>query len=327
MIVMVVYIHSYYLESETREIPNFVQTFVSALTSVAVPLFYTISGFLFFKGITSTGQCLYKIRKRVRTLLVPYLIWNIFFVLWFVVLTEIPHVSKYINSDILSNYSIQNPLNTLCNLFIKPAGFHLWFLRDLLLFVFLTPLLYVLINKTKWLPFFIILLTTGGVTIFWLSSFTLGSTLALCCKDGLNIVTNKRIIKTAIVFFFIYSISSGFGVFSVEHTIVKNYISQLSVLVFMVAIWGGYDIIVEKDHMPKNWLVFAFNYSFFIYLFHEPAFNIIKKMGLIIFGVGNVQLVVLYLVNPLIMVGIAVGVGYIIKRIMPKVYNVLTGER
>lgn len=326
MIVMVVYVHSYYLESETRAIPNFVQTVVGVITSVAVPLFYTISGFLFFNGITSTKQCFPKIGKRTRTLLVPYLIWNIFFVLWYVVLSYIPYVSQYINSDILSNYN-SSLFNALYNLFIKPAGFHLWFLRDLILFILVTPFLYVFIKKTKWIPFVIILLATGGMTRCWLSSFTLGSTLALCYKDGLNIVTNKVIIISAILFYFIYSISSGFGIIPIEHAIVGNYISQLSMLVFMVAIWGGYDMIVQKDYMPSKWFLCALDYSFFIYLFHEPAFNIVKKLGLKILGVGNVQLVLLYIVNPLIMVGIAVGVGCIFKCIMPKIYNVLTGGR
>ncbi|WP_342383087.1 acyltransferase family protein [Bacteroides ovatus] len=50
---------------------------------VSVPMFCIISGYLFFQGL-NTVDCFkekykYKLKSRVRTLLVPYLLWNIIF--------------------------------------------------------------------------------------------------------------------------------------------------------------------------------------------------------------------------------------------------------
>lgn len=247
MIVMVVYIHSYYLEAETRAVPNFVQMLGGSITSVAVPLFYSISGFLFFNGITSVKQCFPKIKKRVRTLLVPYLIWNIIFVSWYVALAYTPGVTQYINSDMLSNLSIQYPLDTFFYLFIKPAGFQMWFLRDLILFVLLTPLLYVTIKRMQWIPFILLLLATGWMTRFWLTSFVLGGTLALCYKDGLNVIRSKhKVIILAIVFYFVYSVLSALGLTQTGYEIADKYISQLTVIVLMVAVWGGMTCSLRK---------------------------------------------------------------------------------
>lgn len=328
MIVLVVYIHSYYLEAEARTIPNFVQMLGSSITSVAVPLFYAISGFLFFNGITSVKQCFPKIKKRATTLLVPYLIWNVVFVLWYVVLAFIPGVSQYVNSDILSNVSIHHPIDTLFYLFVKPAGFQMWFLRDLILFVLLSPLLYVTIRRTKWLPFIVLLLSTGWMTRFWLTSFALGGTLAICYEDGLNIVHYKhKAVIAAIIFYLGYSVLSAFGFTSSGYEIVDKYISQLTSIVFMTAVWGGYDLFVKKDHKINKCLSYAMSYTFFIFLFHEPVFNIIKKIGLRILGVGDAQLIVLYLINPMIMVGISVCVGYILQRVTPKLYSISVGGR
>ena len=324
---MVVYIHSYYLEAETRAIPNFIQMLGCSLTSVAVPLFYAISGFLFFNDISTTKKCFPKITKRVRTLLVPYLIWNVIFVLWYVVLAFTPGVSQYINSDMLSNLSYLHPLDTLYYIFIKPAGFQMWFLRDLILFVLLSPLLYVSIKKTRWLPFVVILLATGWMTRFWLTSFVLGGTLATCYQNGLNARHSRRNVIFVIVLYLTYSVLCALGLTSTGLVIIDRYISQVTAIVFMYAIWGGYDLFIQRGYVPSECLSTAMGYTFFIFLFHEPTFNIIKKIGLKILGVGDVQLIVLYLINPLIMVGVAVCVGYILQRTMLKVYSILVGGR
>ncbi len=50
---------------------------------VAVPIFFFISGYLFFKGLEewNTSVWIGKLKKRVRTLLVPYLVWNLLSIL------------------------------------------------------------------------------------------------------------------------------------------------------------------------------------------------------------------------------------------------------
>lgn len=68
-------------------------------------------------------------------------------------------------------------------------------------------------------------------------------------------------------------------------------------------------------------------YSFFIYLFHEPVFNIIKKIGLKVLGVHEWSLILLYLINPLIMCATAIMVAKLLQRFVPKVFSVLVGGR
>lgn len=72
LILMVLYIHMYYTEAAENLLV--LQKIVGGgLCSVAVPLFYLISGYLFFikvpKGLTSIFE---KLKKRCRTLLIPY---------------------------------------------------------------------------------------------------------------------------------------------------------------------------------------------------------------------------------------------------------------
>ena len=49
------------------------------LVKVAMPTFFVISGYLFFANVTdwNTKTYLGKLRRRVKTLLIPYIIWNV----------------------------------------------------------------------------------------------------------------------------------------------------------------------------------------------------------------------------------------------------------
>ncbi len=65
----------------------------------AVPIFYTISGYLFFRNIRSIFDILEKMRKRVKSLLIPFLIACVHVPLFYIVIEQIPGVSNYINAE------------------------------------------------------------------------------------------------------------------------------------------------------------------------------------------------------------------------------------
>lgn len=98
LIIMVVYIHSYYLEAERYPIALFLQKLTGGIARVANCMFFCISGYLFARGVNSMQEIGGKLRKRVRTLLVPYLLWNVIFVMWYVVLKNLPGLERFNNS-------------------------------------------------------------------------------------------------------------------------------------------------------------------------------------------------------------------------------------
>lgn len=56
------------------------------IASIAVPLFFAISGYLFLHGDNSFSRQIYinKLKKRAATILVPYIIWNMITLLMFI---------------------------------------------------------------------------------------------------------------------------------------------------------------------------------------------------------------------------------------------------
>lgn len=157
-IIFVLYIHSGFHadEIEGMVVNDRVQEFVSGMMGrCAVPLFYVISGYLFFLRVPEGMKSIYgKMRKRVRTLVVPYIIGCLFFVGFGVLMAVLPGVSKYMNSSLMPLFS--KPIGEILRSIFydadngAPCAFQLWFLRDLILIVATSPLWYLCLKHLKW---------------------------------------------------------------------------------------------------------------------------------------------------------------------------------
>ena len=95
---LVVMIHSYnadlFINGEGTgvfaESVKQVQALVSlAVPSIAVPGFFIISSYLFFRDV-SWGEIPDKMTRRVRSVLIPYIVWNTLYYFLFIVVSRIP---------------------------------------------------------------------------------------------------------------------------------------------------------------------------------------------------------------------------------------------
>ena len=116
------------------------------ISGIAVPSFFMISGFLFFENGFNRKTYLSKLKKRLYTLLIPYLIWNAVYILVVVV----PNLTHF-------NYTVGNVIACFwdCHYsFIhssshSPMDFPLWYVRDLMCCTLISLLLYWGIKRTK----------------------------------------------------------------------------------------------------------------------------------------------------------------------------------
>lgn len=122
---------------------------------LASPLFFLISGYLFVAsdGGFSWQAFTVKCRRRLRTWVAPYLLWNTLFLLFYgllglmlpAVLGDIPPLQEMTLADVLKAYCC-----------IRGEGFNsgpidgpLWFLRDLMAIALLTPLYFAILRWHK----------------------------------------------------------------------------------------------------------------------------------------------------------------------------------
>ena len=146
--------------------------FSDVLPRTAVPLFYNISGYLFFRGGSfDTDVYRRKLRTRASTLLVPYLLWNVIAVL--VLLSHrLPFLSYVFPSAHLMEVQL-TPLRLFLTFFDNywnkgilvtpendgmvselpyPADGPLWYVRDLMVMVLLAPVIWWSVRRAgRWL--------------------------------------------------------------------------------------------------------------------------------------------------------------------------------
>lgn len=132
------------------------------LTQIAVPAFFLISGFLFFRKLErwSTAEWKRKMESRVKTIVIPYVLW----ITLFCVIHVVRHMSSVAQSGGITGWisewggvnlywSASHWVAGVTNIWGQkmlmsgPFPFHLWFLRDLIVAFLLSPLFYVLFRR------------------------------------------------------------------------------------------------------------------------------------------------------------------------------------
>ncbi|MCR4859754.1 MAG: acyltransferase, partial [Bacteroidales bacterium] len=116
------------------------------LTKVCVPLFFVISGYLFFRNMPEKPDVRWfwgKISSRFFTLVIPYLIANIIaWVCYYFAITQVPSMVSGFFGD-----SWKDPLFVF---WTGPVNLSLWFIRELIVAVLLSPLVYLLVRYLGW---------------------------------------------------------------------------------------------------------------------------------------------------------------------------------
>ena len=172
------------LVEDSFNVFNYVQYLVSnGLARFVMPFFFAVSGYLFF---FRTGQSRpdfsSKITRRLRTVVVPYLIWNCIGIALVVAARHLQWSQEF-----MPQYLKEMTWEQFGRGFIfGPVSFQLWYLRELFLLALLSPLIYFICrNRTGaiiWLALLAVVWShdNRGPEIFeseGLLFFSLGATL------------------------------------------------------------------------------------------------------------------------------------------------------
>lgn len=93
--------------------------------------------------------------------------------------------------------------------------------------------------------------------------------------------------------------------------------------------WTVYDRVVPGafELREHKWLLTACSYTFFIYLFHEPTLNIVRKVLVIPFHHSSFGFAFSYMLSPWFFAAMWILVGVVVQRFVPRVYGVCVGGR
>ena len=298
LIVGVVLIHAYSSEvhfddssSSGIALENiFLDKFRYLITSIfagmSVPIFFLISGYLFFNNIEKFDLKTYKtkVKSRVATLLIPYLIWNCLVLLLFIVGQHLP-VTAHLFSE-TSQIQV-NCTNLIEVLFYRngyyPIAFQFWFIRDLFIICLFTPIIYFAINKFKyWIVIILMILWFIGISaihpliITSIMFFSIGAMFNILKVDMLT--TFSKMYKLVLLS---YPILVSCLLLTPQLA-VNEYVPKIVMLLGIILVFNITSRSIEKNTIKVN--AFLSGASFFVFAVHEPMLKFIKKLIVKIFS-------------------------------------------
>lgn len=312
---MVVAIHTAGRESTTIEGNSALWWFEAighyGVFRIAVPFFFICSGYFLAGHMEECGWWRREFLKRMRTLLVPYIVWSLVYAL--LPLTAF-FIANLIHGRIafLEQYaSIRFWVNALgLNPFAWPQLVPLWYVRALLLFVAISPLLRYFMKKSKWWWLIVLWLLSLWTGIYgWHSQdrlylmltkcFNVSGLFYFCCGIYArlnNISLPKSGHALSLAYGLACAMASGYC-----HMAGIKCVFPLWVPLLLFGLWK----FVPERPLPK-WLIGS---SFAIYVFHMVVYrcwgiafnftveNIPEWIAKFIMGVGGSLLIVVVLRN------------------------------
>lgn len=331
-IIIVFFIHSSFPQEPyaTKKFPIMVNKCLSGtFGNLAVPMFYVISGWLFFYRTGKIQDVFIKMRRRVRTLFIPFVIAAVFYPLFFIVMEMIPHIANHIDRpSYIEMCKTMSWFDIIIFLLYGawngyPIAYHLWFMKDLITIVMLCPFVYCMRKYTGYwaivILFLLYMLIPHVSLLYALFWFVSGSLLL----NKLHKVTGKVVALLFCLFFILVLYRHIIGYQRLPSLLL------IEVSCGLCAFWSLYDKLVSNRFrlINNHYLNTACQYVFFLYLYHEPVYHIIVKLILIICGANTVGATMSILLPPILFTPIGLAIGVYLKRFFPKLYFIIVGGR
>ena len=126
---------------------------------IAVPGFFMISGYLFYRNFT-WHKLKSKWESRIRSVLVPYIVWNTLYYLAYAAGSRIPGVT-----ELMGKGEIPFNLTVLADAMVNHTYLYVfWYLYQLILLILLAPVLYGLLKRSWTAAIYFI----GLLSLLWI---------------------------------------------------------------------------------------------------------------------------------------------------------------
>ena len=307
----------------------------NGIAACAVPLFFLFAAFLQARKADPYPVLL---KKKARSLLLPYTLWLAVYFLYFDVLkllvaTIAPQILG--RPDMISMINANGPADWLRMLWGSyPAGpgrgpsiaGHFWFVRDLIALTVLSPAIIALLKKAPAATFGFV----AGLYLLNLQAWFVATEALFFYTAGLLWGTREAPLLEAVdrvkwgeaAFLFA-------ATFLCRYLVVKDGGTSTRLMIFSACLL----MLKASKAIAENEKAFALaarlsRYSFFLYAIHELLLNALKKFWLILFPMKNAFFCLLeFFCVTFLAAAIAVAIGALLRKLLPPLFAVLNGGR
>ena len=338
LIVLIVYLHACGFTANFADgartladarIVEGVQIVTGSTARIAVPLFFMMSGFLFFHStVFSAEMYRAKLRSRAKSLLVPFLFWNLALFGLVAVAQSVPRLAPLFNSQnqAFATLTPFQMIDFILGITHYPIAYQFWFIRDLMVLVVLSPLLWLAARKLPWVA--LALFSAAWIFDIWPTPvpsaeptlfFYLGSFVAIRRRSLFEV---DRLGWWLAALFILFT-----GGLCAEQLLYKtNYLLHPAMAVGLVLALKASRWLAASAWW-RDRLVALGGASFFIFAVHEPLVTIGKKLAFGALPMTAGTVLATYAVLPVLVIGAALLVYRALAAVAPKFLRIISGGR
>ena len=346
---LVVFIHNNYTikgitESVEKGSPNiifnpniiseWIQRFISqGIARCAVPLFFLFAAYLQSKKFDSY---LLLLKKKFKGLVIPYVIWVGLYLLCFslvkVIVVKIAPSLFGNPSATMFEWSKMDWLHKIIGYGVDGQGLpeaaaQFWFVRDLVILVFISPIIYFFMKSCK--VGFIVLISISYILcikIYFVSTeglffYVLGLYWGYFNFDLFKQIDKIKLFESILVFFLCFI---GTHTIYGEESVIGNFM-HISACIILLKI--SKELVLNKR--LYNLASYFAGYSFFLYAIHMPVLNeSLRRVWLHYFPMKNAFFCLFeYFGVTILTIVIGTSIGILLKKVCPPLFVVLNGGR
>ena len=318
-IVMVVMIHNVFEYAPLPVFCKYFERFFSySFPQVGVPIFFAASGYLLFhKAAFENASYFELIKRRIQSLVVPYIFWNTAVLAFYLIGPLLPVLGKFFLNGRLNNYQWYDYILRSFGITENyPIAFQFWFIRNLLIFVLLYPVFLWIMRRINWK-----ILILGAIAMLFLpkypfeglSYFLIGGILAV---NKLSLEGTRKYQPYLALLF-------GVGVALYTAYLLPMRISLLCgvLMCYHLASWcAGHEKI-------KQTLLMLAPSSFFVFAAHGLFSGTLRRaLQKIFMPQSSLSLIVFYFVSLFVTLAAMTVLYFVLKKIAPKILKFTCGR-
>lgn len=323
--ILVVWVHSYNSElflgrtEEAALISAFEHGIGDTIAQIAVPGFFMISAYLFYRNF-SWNKLWPKWNSRIRSIMIPFIIWNSLYYLGYVTASRLPYLSDVVGKGVVP-FGLIPAVDAIIH---YTYNYVFWYLYQLILLIALAPVIYPVLRRRYLGILVMILMAVGVYSGFAIPHLNLDALLYYSAGTYASLhlrpYVEKWNKKTAL-----YGLLLLLGVTMYRFAPGILGDSTMAIVLFRLLIPVALWMMIDESRLgeARNWM----KYNFFLYATHFALVRLINKTAALVLPTTLYLPLVLYLLMPALVLLISYPVGALLRRYLPGIWRVLNGGR
>lgn len=323
--ILVVWAHSYNAElflgktARGQAVLEIERVFGDILGQIAVPGFFLLSAYLFYRNFRWVKLSL-KWNSRLQSVLLPYFLWNGIYYLGYLIGSRLPLVSQAIGKGIIP-FTLMDLLEALLNYqYLHPF----WYMQQLILLIFLAPLLYPLLRRV-WSGMLFLAVVWFVIWTAWDIFPYFNEDALLYYSTGAFLALHGRLLEKERSRRCLLAGVGMAGIALVNLWLTRKYFLPGTTVVYRLFMPLSLWLFMDAKAIPlvRPWM----QCNFFLYAVHFAFIRLVNKTAALFLPPWFLFPLMLYLLMPAMAVAVSYGASIILKRYTPVLWRVLNGGR